>query len=460
MTPPPLEHGLFRLLPHALRVRLAARVELRQVLVNIQWLLLQVVFEAVLGLVVGIWVARYLGPERFGTLNYTLAFVALGTPLATVGLGSLVVRNLVRDEHDAHAILGTATFLRGIASVFLVLVSVIAISLLRPGNDELRNYVAIIAVAYGVRNLGVVEFWFQAKVQAKYLTLARVCAAIPGNALRLWMLMAGASLVMFVVATGVELALPTAALLIMYRFTTGVSPTLWRVRWTTAVEMLSDSWPLIFSGLMAVIYMKIGQVMLGEMRGDADVGMYSAAVRLSEAFFVFPNVVLISVFPSLVRAREMGRDVYLARFQRLYDAFVWMAVGAAITVQFLAGFLVEHLFGAAFSAAAPVLAVHIWAGVFWFPGSAGHRYLILENHTKIMFVMTVAGAATNVLLNIVLIPRMGMLGAAYATLLSFSVSHWCSAIYTSRSRIVVAFWLRAFDPFGLVQRWKPVFARR
>lgn len=278
------------------------------------------------------------------------------------------------------------------------------------------------------------ELWFQARVQAQYLVIARVLTTVLGSAIKVAIILLGAPLLVFVAVLGGEAALTTLILHLFYRWTTGMPLSSWRVDTGVAKSLLSDSWPLIFSGLMAAVYMKIDQVMLGQMRGEADVGLYSVAVKLSEAFYLAPNMVLISVFPSLVRARELGVEVYLARFQRLYDAYVWAAVAAALGVQLVGGFMIRHLYGAPFAAAAPALAVHIWSGVFWFSGTAGHRYLISENLTKLTLLMTTAGAVTNVLLNLVLIPRLGILGAAYATLLSFAVSHWLSAGLSRRSR--------------------------
>jgi O-antigen/teichoic acid export membrane protein len=451
------EHSfLLRLLPARLRDQLGGRHELRRALVNIHWLLLQTVFDGLLGITVGIWVARHLAPERYGVLSYSVAFAGLLAPLATLGLGSIVVRNLVRDEPSAPATLGTATALRAAAGVALVAATIATVAAVRPGDREMLLYCAIAAAGLAIKNLAAVELWFQAKVQAKFVTLARVGSGVLTSAIKVALILAGGSLLAFVIAFAAHLALPTLALLILYTATTGVSPLRWRVRKDVARELLSDSWPLIFAGLMSTIYMKIDQVMLGEMQGEAAVGIYAAAVRLSEAFYIVPSLVVVSVFPSLVKARELGRELYLERFQRLYDGFVWMALLAGAAMQLCSGWLVQLLYGPAFAAAAPVLAAHIWSGVFWYSGSAGHRYLIAENQTKVTLAMTTLGALANTLLNLLLIPRFGALGAAYATLISFAISHCFSAALFAPSRIMLLLFARAFDPAGLSRRWRPL----
>jgi PST family polysaccharide transporter len=447
---------LLRLLPARLRAQLGARQELQRALVNIHWLLLQTAFDVLVGITVGIWVARHLGPERYGTFSYAVALAALIAPFATLGLGAIVVRNLVRDEAAALVTLGTATFLRAIGGVALIALTLATVISIRPGDRQMWLFCAIAAAGQAIKNLGAVELWFQAKVQAKYLTLARVGTAILTSTINVASILAGGSLLVFVLAHGIQLALPTLALLVLYTLTTGVRPSAWSVRRDVARELLSDSWPLIFAALMSMIYMKIDQIMLGEMVGDEAVGIYAAAVRLSEAFYLLPSLVVVSVFPSLVKAREISRQLYLERFQRLYDAFVWLAIVWGAVMQLCSALLVDLLYGAAFAEAAPVLAAHVWSGVFWYSGSAGHRYLIAENQTRVTLAMTTLGALTNVALNAVLIPRLGALGAAYATLLSFAVSHWLAAALFAPSRVMIVFFVRSLDPIGLSRRWRPV----
>jgi O-antigen/teichoic acid export membrane protein len=255
-------------------------------------------------------------------------------------------------------------------------------------------------------------------------------------------------------AYGVDVALPVVGMMLFYRATTGSALAHWRFDRPIAKRLLTDSWPLIFQGFMSYIYMKIDQVMLGAMRGDSDVGVYAVAVRLSEAFHLIPNLVLVSVFPSLVKAQSISRELYEGRFQRLYDVFVWFAIAIGLGMQLVAVPLVHVLYGAEYASAAPVLAVHIWGGVFWYAGSAGHRYLVAENFARLSLWMTVVGAGVNVALNALWIPSLGALGAAYATFVSFVFSHWLAAAFFKDSRPMAWFFLRSLSPLGLLRRWR------
>jgi PST family polysaccharide transporter len=349
--------------------------------------------------------------------------------------------------------LGTATFLRALGSAALLAVSTIVIAILRPEDTAARIFVGIVAMGQAIRNLGTFELWFTAKVQGKYATWSRSAAVITSATIRAVLILAGAGVMMFVIAFSVEVALAAIIMFVIYRATAEIPVSRWRVRVNLAKQMLSDSWPLVVAGFMSVVYMRIDQVMIGELRGEAEVGIYGVAARLSEMFYLLPTFVLTSVFPALIKARSISRELYLSRFQRLYDAFVWFGIVAGLLMLFLATPIVGFLYGKQYIEAGPILAVHIWSCVFWAAGSAGHRYLISENQTRIQLFMNVCGALANVALNYVLIPRFGPMGAAYASLASLGVSHWLSGIVFAPSRITVLLFLRAFYLPGLIRRW-------
>jgi PST family polysaccharide transporter len=270
--------------------------------------------------------------------------------------------------------------------------------------------------------------------------------------MRIAMIVAGAGVTWFAGAYALELVFDTLFMAFLYRLTTRVRLSEWRAQAPLMRELLAFSWPLIFSGLMASIYLKIDQVMIGQMLDDRAVGYYAAAVRLSETFYMMSSVALTSVFPSLVRARQIDFKLYLSRIQRLYDLFVWFAIGLGTVMQVAAVPVVTLLYGRAFLPGAQALAIHVWSGLFWFSGSVGHRYLVTENHARTALWMTVAGAVVNVVLNVFMIPAWGISGAALATLLSFAVSHCLAGLAFPPARIFVQFFLRALNPFGVVAR--------
>jgi O-antigen/teichoic acid export membrane protein len=93
---------------------------------NTSWLFGEKILRMIVGLFVGIWVARYLGPEQFGLLSYAQSFVGLFTAIATLGLDGIVVRELVKDPSRRDELIGTAFWLKFIRDVrFFVILEIL-----------------------------------------------------------------------------------------------------------------------------------------------------------------------------------------------------------------------------------------------------------------------------------------------------------------------------------------------
>jgi len=194
---PPVNHAWTRLLPESARRWLAGRDALHGIIGNIGWQVADNVLRMGVGFLLGIWVARYLGPQQFGLLSYALAFAALFSPLAMLGLDDIVVRNLVRDPAAKQAILGTSFFLRLIGGVLSTLATIAVIAWLRPDDRQSVWLVAIIAAGTLFQAFNTIELWFNAQVQAKYPVLARNASFLVCALGKIVLIIAGAPLVAF-----------------------------------------------------------------------------------------------------------------------------------------------------------------------------------------------------------------------------------------------------------------------
>jgi O-antigen/teichoic acid export membrane protein len=203
---------------------------------------------------------------------------------------------------------------------------------------------------------------------------------------------------------------------------------------STAVGLLQDSWPVILSGIAVSIYMKIDQVIIKEMLNSEAVGQYAAAVRLSEAWYFIPVVISSSLFPAIINSKKQSEELYYARLQRLYDLMVWMALAIALPMTFLSDWVVILLYGEQYNQAGTVLMIHIWAGLFVFLGVASGKWLLTENLQIFTTINTIIGAIVNVLLNYILIQKIGVAGAAWATLISYFIGSYLSLLFWKQTR--------------------------
>ncbi|MFB0534672.1 MAG: flippase [Anaerolineae bacterium] len=418
-------------LPHFIRTRLGRHHNLQKTLENTGWLFADRVLSMGVGFFVSIWVVRYLGPEQFGLYSYALSFVALFGPLVNLGLDNIVVRNLVRNDASPGEILGTAFTLKLMTA--LVTFALVAAVIWQLDSDPLtRVLVLIIAGGLIFRPLNVIDFWFQSQVLSKYVVWARNTALVICAAIKVGLVLAEMPLIAFAWVWLAQSAITGAGLLFMFRLRGPVLAS-WRPRLKLGMTLLRDAWPLVLSGLAASIYMKIDQIMLGRMVGSSAVGIYAAAVRLSELWYFIPMAVAASVFPAIVHSRQsQSEQVYRKRIQTFYDVMAGLGYAVAIPLGLFASPLVTTLFGADYAEAGPILAVHIWAFIFVCLGVARGKWLIAENMTGFSMFTSILGAVVNVGLNYWLMPRYAGLGAAWATLISYAVAAYLSCILSSR----------------------------
>jgi O-antigen/teichoic acid export membrane protein len=391
------------------------------------------VLRLLVGLFIGVYVARYLGPEQFGVLSFSMSFVALFGAFGKLGLNGIVVRNAVQNPENRDELLGTAFVLRFIGGLALIVAVFSAIHFTDVGPHT-KLIVMIIAVGHVLQAFEVIDFYFQSQVLARLISIAGIISLFISSIIKLVLIWSEASLVWFAWVVVVEQGVKAIVLCVAY-IAQRISLWQWRFRFSQARLLLRDSWPLILSGFLIMIYMRIDQVMIKMMLNDEAVGQYAAAVRLLEVWYFLPVAITQSIFPAILFSKEKGEKFYYKHLQRMYDFMVWLAILIALPMSFLSGRLVTLLYGTQYYQASGVLTVSIWASIFVFTGVANSRWLLSENMQLFSLFRTFCGAFVNIVLNLFLIPKLGIYGAAIATLFSQIFSSYLSFAFTKKTII-------------------------
>ncbi len=402
---------------------------------NTSWLFAEKILRMAVGLFVGVWVARYLGPEQYGILSYAAAFVGLFIAIAKLGLDSIVVRELVNNENGAYDILGTAFWLRFFGALVLLFMLFIAVHF--TSNDLNTNKIIfILAGATIFQSFNVVDLFFQSRVMSRYAVFANVIALFISSLIKIALILIEAPLIAFAWAALFDSFILGCGYIYFFLKYSNLHIKKFSFKKSTAFNLLYDSWPLIISGLVVALYMKIDQVMIKEMLGSEAVGQYAAAVRLSEAWYFIPMAICASLFPAIINAKKVSEELYYERLQKLYNLMVWIAAAIALPMTFLSDWIVKLLYGGQYNEAGGVLMIHIWAGIFVFLGVASGRWFVSENLQKYTFYRTVSGAIINIVLNLSLIPKYGVQGAAVATLISQGMATYLFDFFNLKTKHV------------------------
>jgi polysaccharide transporter, PST family len=393
----------------------------RKIATNIIWLLIDRVLAMGTAFLVSVVVARYLGPDKLGILKYVTAFVFLFSPLSTLGMSNVVIRELVQDPSAKNEILGTAFFLRLICGISTALLTIIAVLFLSPNDAEIRILVAIFSSVFLFNAFGVIDDWFNSQVAAKYIVFSKNIALFSLSAVKIYLVQCKAPLILFISATVLETVVYSMMLFIFYSKNNQSSGILgWKMKWSKAKYLLKESFPLLLNGIVVSIYLMIDQVMLGKMVGNSAVGTYSVAVSLSEMWYMLPVILSSSFYPSIIQLKDGDPVLYQKRLQQYYDLMTLLAYCVIIFFIPISRLLIPAVYGAAYEPSIAILCVHILTCPFNFIGIAQSTWLTSEGLQKFNFYASALGAICNVLLNLLLIPQFSGIGAAIATLISYA----------------------------------------
>lgn len=420
-------------LPLFLRNRLEGRTNLQKILSNSGWMFFDKILRMVVGLVVGIWLARYLGPKEFGALNFAIAFNSIFCSIASLGLDGIIVRDIVRDPERKYETLASAFILKLCSASIAFILSLVAIVLMRSGDIQIQLLVAIISAGMIFQTLDIIDLWFQSQMLSKYTVYAKSAVFMAISLVKVVLIVNKAPLMAFAWAALAEIVIGAAALATVYLITSQHFR-LWKLNKTIVRHLLKSSATLMLTGFAFMIYMRIDQIMLGQIRGSHEVGIYASALRFSEIWYFVPSVIVASVIPTLIEAKKISEEMYYLRLKKLFDVLVRIAYAIAIPITLIAQPLITHLYGAGFAEAGAVLSIHIWTALFVFLGIGLSPWIINENRLKFGLFQSLVGAATNIALNLLLIPAYGAKGAAIGTLISQIVATYLVLLVTPETR--------------------------
>lgn len=386
---------------------------------NALWALIARTFNMFTSFFVTIYLVRYLGPENYGNLSYALSFVSLFGIISTLGLDNVLYRDLIKFPQQRHVYLGTAFTIRFIAGITAgILASISAFFIAEDKISQLM--IVILSATFVFTAFNVIVNEFQANVAQKYPSFVTLIVVLILNASKLIVIISGQGILYL---AGVFLLEPILyAIFFSYiRVKHYGSFNDWKFDKNVAYSLLYDSWPFIFISVFMAMYSSIDQVMLKHIVNSHAVGIYDAALRISEAWLFLPSIIASSLFPAIVNAKKISVHEYRARLLTMLFVFVTMAIIVALPLSIFSKQIISIFYGTAFSGSAIVFAIYVWVSVWAVIDIVTRNFLLVENMRKTIFFMTVMTAIVNTILNFIFIPIWGPVGAAWSTFIAYSL---------------------------------------
>lgn len=422
---------------------------LDQIFRNISWLMFDQAIRMGVGFFVGVWIARYLGPEQFGLLSFATAFVGIFSILAGLGLRHVVVRALLDEPESKSEILGSAAFLQIISGLLTFGIVVAVIYLLRPNDAQAVRLVTVLSMTVLFNFSDVVTYWFEAEVASKYVVWVRSGVYLVFVTIKVGLIVSGAPLNAFAYALMGEVAVAGVFLIILFS-AIGQPIHLLTVSLDRVRGLIGASWPVILSGFALMVQAKVDQVMLGQMIADKEVAYYSSALRVVEAAAVFSVILQSSFMPHIISARKRSEFLFWEKLEKFYKLNALICIPICLALLLGSYPIITLTFGPEYTPAAMILAVMSFRMIFAHMGAARGIFLLSEDLLRYSALTMIVGTVANVIFNWLLIPAHGGVGATVASLISFFITIVGIDLFFPRARRNAKLMLLSFFTCGSI----------
>lgn len=400
---------------------------------NTSWLMVEKVGNLVVVFIIGVLVARYLGPEQFGIYSFSKSIALSFVVLCGVGLERFVVKDFVHQTREREVIFGTVFVLQLCTAMLSVLIFLVISPIIL--HEAATFYLSLIFIAVtAIDAFSVIRYYFQSQVQARATAKVAMAKIVVSSLIKITLIFYGAPLLYFGFAALAEAIVGSIGLVMVLKRRSNITVRVWKTDKAYAFQLLQNAWPMLISGFLTFIYMEVDQILIKYMLGNREVGLFSVSVKLSNIWFFIGSVLCSSLFPAILNAKKSNEHVYQERMSKLFRLLVTIALVISVTVFLLSDFIIGTLFGADFLAAKGTLQIQIWSVVFVFMGIASTQWFIAEGLQKLLLQRTITGTIVNLALNLLLIPRLGIVGAAIATLVAQFMASYVSNLFSAKTR--------------------------
>lgn len=398
---------------------------------NISWLVGGKVIQMLISLVVSVITARYLGPNNYGIIGYVTSYTAFFSALCNLGINGIIVKEYINNKEREGEYTCTAIILKLISSIICIIVFLIFVCLIH-ADDKIFIYISfLLSFSVIFNSFDVINYWYQSKLEAKKSTIVNTIAYVIIAIYRVVMLILKKDVRWFAFSNSLDIILIAILLIFFYHKDGGQK---WKFSFSAAKQMLKQSYHLILSGIMVSIFAQTDKIMIGKFMTTTEVGLYTTAVAISGMWQFIPAAIIDSLRPVIMENKKKNETIYVRRLKQLYSIIIWLSIAYGILITIFGKLIIMVLYGSAYIGAIVALKIVVWYCSFSYLGSAKNIWLISEGKQKYEKWFTLIGAMTNILLNIIMIPKYGIVGASVATLITQIVTNFISPLLFKETR--------------------------
>ena len=382
---------------------------------NVSWIFWGNVFHAFLAFLLNIYVARKLSLNDNGLIAYSTSWITFFSSVGTLGFSGIISREFSKKKDNANECIWSCIWARVLFSIFAICALQIIVYVSDPNDSLLRIIVLCQSTTILFSSFDIFVYWYRYVNKAKVTACYRLLAFSFSATWRIISIQVLNNIVFYVIGISLETALFILFLLFFYRNHYSKSIC---IRRQTIFKMLRMSYPFIFSAILSTIYGQSDKIMLKSMVGNSAVALYNAATTLASLVVIIPTTLIEGFRPEIMDAKLSDEILYQRRLRQLYAVVFWSSIVYCVFITCFAKQIVLLIYGEKYVGATPALSLVVWYTTFSYFGAINNVYMVAEEIQKWVLLTTMTGAVANIIMNTFLIPTMGIIGAALASLVT------------------------------------------
>ena len=384
---------------------------------NSGWELGQQLYISILSFIVGLFIARYLGPDNFGVIGMVTSVFTFVTAISWLGFDSIIINELVMHGEQKDCIVSTVLISKTCITTALLPIVYFIVDWIY--DDTVMNKVYLILGAAALFQVyEVFHWWLQSKMQFGLFAMIIIAVTTLTTGYQIFLIISKQNVYWF---ASVQMIQNLLLLIILFGYYLKKREKGHFFSKNVFMHMISKGYHFIISSIAVTLYMQIDKLMIGKMLSSSDAGCYSAAVNISFVWQFIPIAIISAARPMLFEYKKNDEAVFMDYYKKLIVLISAVSIVICVGITVFAKYIILFLYGEAYLEAVPSLRISTWATAIAMLGVIRSIWILAYDLNKYDKVFTSVAAVINIVLNYFLILWMGIVGAALSTLISYFI---------------------------------------
>jgi O-antigen/teichoic acid export membrane protein len=420
---------------------------IKKVFKNFSWLVFDKLVLMLLNLVFLIYVANYYGPSEYGTYQYALSLnIIFGVVVLFVD--EKIVKKLFTEEGESRILFNTLVA-KLFLSVFSLVIGVVVLLMINASKNFNLIYIFLLINNITISITFLFSWYFDYHLKSKSVVLASNFTNVISALIQITVI--SLALPIIFIAFAVLFCSLLKLFIVFYNFNKSYKDLLIPIIEKKLIyKIIKSSFPLAIAGAAAMIYSRTDQIMIGSMLSLEQVGIYSISSQMMAVVIIAIIPIQISVYPKMVELYKLNKNFYYKKYQVISSFSIWLYFFGAFFSLILAPWFFNYFLSPSYEKSLDVFFIHLIGAFFMYNSIFRSSHFTIIGNTKVLMISQIIAIFINILLNYLLIPKLGISGAAIATVATLFISLNLSNIFFKDGRKVFFIQIKALNPLSMV----------